>query len=66
MYMPFASTTADISLMLQAIDGGLEKLHIPYSYGFSIIILTFLVKVATFPLTKKQVRLLIIWSRELR
>lgn len=37
------------------IDGGLEKLSVPYSYGFSIIILTLLVKVATFPLTQKQV-----------
>jgi hypothetical protein len=40
---------------VQVIDKGLESLHVPYSYGFSIIILTFLVKVATFPLTQKQV-----------
>jgi hypothetical protein len=42
-------------LAMQAIDHGLEALHVPYSYGFAIIILTFLVKLATFPLTQKQV-----------
>ena len=31
------------------------KLGVPYSYGFSIILLTLLVKIGTFPLTKKQV-----------
>lgn len=46
-------------MRIQVIDGGLEKLNVPYSYGFSIIILTFLVKVATYPLTKKQVRQLL-------
>ncbi len=30
--------------------------NIPYSYGFAIILLTILVKILTFPLTKKQVR----------
>ena len=34
-------------------------LHVPYSYGFAIILLTVLVKAATFPLTKKQVLLLV-------
>jgi len=38
----------------QVLDSGLNTLHVPYSYGFSIILLTLLVKVATFPLTKKQ------------
>jgi YidC/Oxa1 family membrane protein insertase len=27
---------------------------VPYSYGFAIILLTFLVKAATYPLTRKQ------------
>jgi hypothetical protein len=40
----------------QFLDGLLEKGGVPYSYGFSIILLTLLVKVATFPLTQKQVR----------
>eukprot|EP00892_Ulva_mutabilis_P003407 jgi/Ulvmu1/1438/UM011_0168.1 len=52
---PFDWLAKAFETSLTAIDGGLEKLNIPYSYGFSIIILTFLVKVATFPLTKKQV-----------
>ena len=30
-------------------------LHVPYSYGFAIILLTVLVKALTFPLSKKQV-----------
>lgn len=46
---------ANTIAVLQMIDSGLEAVAIPYSYGFSIIILTFLVKVATFPLTQKQV-----------
>eukprot|EP00803_Ostreobium_quekettii_P006574 evm.model.scf_1381.2 EVM.evm.TU.scf_1381.2 scf_1381:11340-23080(+) len=40
---------------LKIIDGGLELFGVPYSYGFSIIVLTIIVKVATFPLTKQQV-----------
>ncbi|KAG6598425.1 ALBINO3-like protein 1, chloroplastic, partial [Cucurbita argyrosperma subsp. sororia] len=34
---------------------GLSAVHVPYAYGFAIILLTVLVKAATFPLTKKQV-----------
>ncbi|GJX59488.1 DEAD-box ATP-dependent RNA helicase 52B [Tanacetum coccineum] len=34
---------------------GLSTLHVLYSFGFAIILLTVLVKVATFPLSKKQV-----------
>lgn len=41
--------------VVQSLDGGLEKLGVPYSYGFAIILLTLLVKLGTFPLTKKQV-----------
>lgn len=40
----------------QVLDGGLAQLNVPYSYGFAIILLTIIVKVLTFPLTKKQVR----------
>jgi hypothetical protein len=39
----------------QLLDNGLAGLHIPYSYGFAIILLTIIVKILTFPLTKKQV-----------
>ena len=40
---------------LEGIDGVLAAVHVPYSYGFSIIALTLLVKVVTFPLSKKQI-----------
>ncbi|GAB4814151.1 hypothetical protein N2152v2_001197 [Parachlorella kessleri] len=40
---------------LKVLDGGFAKLGVPYSYGFAIIAVTLLVKVATYPLTKKQV-----------
>ena len=40
----------------QVLDGGLSSVHVPYSYGFSIILLTVLVKLGTFPLTRQQVR----------
>jgi len=41
--------------VLGFLQHGLDKLHIPYSYGFSIVLLTFIVRSATFPLTKRQV-----------
>lgn len=37
-------------------QGALVAVHIPYSYGWSIIALTALVKLATYPFTKIQVR----------
>ena len=40
---------------LKVLKDGLSSVHVPYSYGFTIILLTVLVKAATFPLTKKQV-----------
>ena len=39
----------------QVLKDGLDAVHVPYSYGFAIILLTVIVKVATFPLTKQQV-----------
>ncbi len=42
-------------MLLQTLDGVLEKAHVPYSYGYAIILLTIMVKVATFPLSQKQV-----------
>lgn len=41
--------------VLKFLKDGLSTLHVPYSYGFAIILLTVLVKAATFPLSKKQV-----------
>ncbi|XP_058093869.1 ALBINO3-like protein 1, chloroplastic isoform X4 [Magnolia sinica] len=39
----------------KVLKDGLSALHVPYAYGFAIILLTVLVKAVTFPLTKKQV-----------
>uniref|UniRef100_A0A803KS03 Membrane insertase YidC/Oxa/ALB C-terminal domain-containing protein n=1 Tax=Chenopodium quinoa TaxID=63459 RepID=A0A803KS03_CHEQI len=44
-----------MEVVLKVLKDGLSTLHVPYSYGFAIILLTVLVKVATFPLTKQQV-----------
>lgn len=41
--------------ILKLLESGLSMAHVPYAYGFSIILLTILVKAATYPLTKKQV-----------
>lgn len=41
--------------VLKVLKDALSTLHVPYSYGFAIILLTVLVKAATFPLTKRQV-----------
>lgn len=46
-----------VDFLLQILKDGLSALHVPYAYGFAIILLTVLVKAATFPLTKKQVLL---------
>jgi hypothetical protein len=49
-----ASDATAAARPLQTLDDGLEKANVPYSYGFAIIALTVLVKLATFPLTQKQ------------
>lgn len=36
------------------VQDGLKKLNVPYSYGWSIVALTAVIKLVTFPLTKKQ------------
>ncbi|GIL75791.1 hypothetical protein Vretimale_5518 [Volvox reticuliferus] len=41
--------------VLYFLRDGLDQLHVPHSYGYSIILLTLIVKVVTFPLTKQQV-----------
>ncbi|CAN4124068.1 unnamed protein product [Withania somnifera] len=47
--------TNGMEAVLKVLKDGLSILHVPYSYGFAIILLTVLVKAVTFPLTKKQV-----------
>nr|BAK01711.1 predicted protein [Hordeum vulgare subsp. vulgare] len=51
----FAGITGSMETVLKVLKDGLSTLHVPYPYGFAIILLTVLIKGATFPLTKKQV-----------
>ncbi|CAN0854070.1 Inner membrane protein PPF-1, chloroplastic [Linum grandiflorum] len=44
-----------MEFVLKILEDGLSAVHVPYAYGFSIILLTVLVKLATLPLTKQQV-----------
>ncbi|KAM1167501.1 hypothetical protein ACFX19_030050 [Malus domestica] len=44
-----------MEFVLKILKGGLDAVHVPYSYGFAIILLTVIVKLATLPLTKQQV-----------
>lgn len=44
-----------MEVVLKVLKDGLSAVHTPYAYGFAIILLTISVKVATLPLTKKQV-----------
>ncbi|GBF91755.1 hypothetical protein Rsub_04059 [Raphidocelis subcapitata] len=41
---------------LEVLDGVLEGAHVPYSYGYAIILLTLMVKMATFPLSQKSMQ----------
>ncbi|KAF6261609.1 60Kd inner membrane protein-domain-containing protein [Scenedesmus sp. NREL 46B-D3] len=50
-----APLTDTLETVLKTIQTELDKLKVPYSYGYSIIILTAMVKLVTLPLTKKQV-----------
>ncbi|XWS63768.1 hypothetical protein CRYUN_Cryun06bG0130000 [Craigia yunnanensis] len=47
--------TNSMETILKVLKDGLSALHVPYAYGFAVILLTVLVKAATFPLTRKQV-----------
>ncbi|KAI8474487.1 MAG: 60Kd inner membrane protein-domain-containing protein [Monoraphidium minutum] len=51
----FGPLTNSLEAVLKQIQGVLVKLGVPYSYGYSIILLTVFVKALTYPLTKKQV-----------
>lgn len=46
---------AYICFGFQVLKDGLSAVHVPYAYGFAIILLTVIVKAATLPLTKQQV-----------
>ncbi|GAB4824378.1 Inner membrane protein PPF-1, chloroplastic [Ancistrocladus abbreviatus] len=51
----FGFISDSMEVVLKVLNDLLTTVHVPYAYGFAIILLTVLVKVATFPLTKKQV-----------
>lgn len=51
-------TVKSLVMTMQILDQGLHSIGVPYSYGFAIILLTIIVKLATFPLSKAQVCLL--------
>ncbi|KFK44506.1 hypothetical protein AALP_AA1G265700 [Arabis alpina] len=51
----FSGIANYMETVLKVLKDGLSTVNVPYSYGFAIILLTVLVKAATFPLTKKQV-----------
>ena len=40
---------------MQVLNGLLQTAGVPYAYGFAIILLTVMVKAATYPLSQKQV-----------
>ncbi|CAM0878727.1 unnamed protein product [Alopecurus aequalis] len=44
-----------MEVVLKVMKDGLSAVHVPYAYGFAIILLTVVVKAATLPLTKQQV-----------
>ncbi|KAJ6895441.1 inner membrane protein PPF-1 [Populus alba x Populus x berolinensis] len=51
----FGFISDGMEFVLKVLKDGLSAVHVPYAYGFAIILLTVIVKVATLPLTKKQV-----------
>jgi YidC/Oxa1 family membrane protein insertase len=52
---PLNFLTGIMESTLNLLESGLQTIHVPYAYGFAIILLTILVKAVTFPLTKQQV-----------
>lgn len=51
----FGFISESMEFVLKVLKDGLSAVHVPYAYGFAIILLTVIVKVATLPLTKQQV-----------
>lgn len=51
----FGFISDGMEFVLKVLKDGLSSLHVPYAYGFAIILLTVIVKAATYPLTKQQV-----------
>ncbi|XP_066308416.1 inner membrane protein ALBINO3, chloroplastic-like isoform X1 [Miscanthus floridulus] len=51
----FGFISEALEVVLKVLKDGLSAVHVPYAYGFAIILLTIIVKVVTLPLTKQQV-----------
>ncbi|KHN21967.1 Inner membrane protein PPF-1, chloroplastic [Glycine soja] len=51
----FGFISEAMEFVLKVLKDGLSAVHVPYAYGFAIILLTVIVKAATLPLTKQQV-----------
>ncbi|KAJ9178266.1 hypothetical protein P3X46_010165 [Hevea brasiliensis] len=51
----FGFISESMEFVLKVLKDGLSVVHVPYAYGFAIILLTVIVKIATLPLTKQQV-----------
>ncbi|ESW04072.1 hypothetical protein PHAVU_011G065100 [Phaseolus vulgaris] len=51
----FGFISEAMEAVLKVLKDGLSAVHVPYTYGFAIILLTVIVKAATLPLTKQQV-----------
>ena len=51
----FAPLADALESVLKVVQTGLDQVHVPYSYGYSIILLTLFVKLVTYPLAKQQV-----------
>ncbi|RYR70253.1 hypothetical protein Ahy_A03g016757 isoform B [Arachis hypogaea] len=51
----FGFISEAMEFVLKVLKDGLSAVHVPYAYGFAIILLTVVVKAATLPLTKQQV-----------
>ncbi|KAF5744620.1 inner membrane protein PPF-1 chloroplastic [Tripterygium wilfordii] len=51
----FGFISDGMEFVLKVLKDGLSAVHVPYAYGVAIILLTVIVKAATYPLTKQQV-----------
>uniref|UniRef100_A0A2P2L2X2 Uncharacterized protein MANES_04G033500 n=1 Tax=Rhizophora mucronata TaxID=61149 RepID=A0A2P2L2X2_RHIMU len=51
----FGFISDGMEFVLKILKDLLAAVHVPYAYGFAIILLTVIVKIATLPLTKQQV-----------
>ncbi|KAG8644473.1 hypothetical protein MANES_11G131901v8 [Manihot esculenta] len=51
----FGFISESMEFVLKVLKNGFSAVHVPYAYGFAIVFLAVIVKIATLPLTKQQV-----------